>query len=515
MMIRQPITAVWEITMGCNMHCKHCGSACHEVLLGELTTQEALRLCDAIGQLGLKWVTLSGGEPTTRKDWPVIAGRLKELGVIPTMITNGWLFDEKILEQAIQAGVATIGFSLDGLQKTHDFMRREGSYQKTMRAIELCLSRNMNATAITTVNKMNLGELDGLKKELVDRGVKEWQVQIGCPMGNMAEHDDLVIEPADLDAIIDLAYRCMQESSIRINLGDCVGYYSLKEIEMTKSSQEGTYCRQCTAGKYTFGILHNGDIVGCTSIRNPEFTEDNVRNTPLREIWENPDSFSWSRTMKKEDLQGFCQVCRFAADCLGGCSNSRLTMGGSIYAENRYCSYFQAAQKRIRIFEEVQDDEELAAIGRSFTEKGYWQLAETALGVALRRQGSDSCLELLSHYGYVNFRLGNFYAALEANDRVLQRTPADVYGLKGKGLCLLRLGKPEEGIKLLQKAVTLTDESFMDPYNDLAIALWETGRKNEAIAVLEEGRKKSESFAAQSEHLYQQSVKKASKAAEV
>lgn len=498
--------------MGCNMRCKHCGSACHDVLPGELTTTEALRLCDDIGKLGMKWITLSGGEPTTRKDWPDIAGRLKERGVATTIITNGWLFDEVILEQAIQAGVATIGFSLDGLQETHDFMRREGSYQKIMKAIELCLSRNMNATAITTVNKKNLGELDRIKQELADRGVKEWQVQMGCPMGNMAEHDDLVLEPTDMDTIIDLAYRCMQESSLKINLGDCVGYYSLQEIQMAKYSRESIYCPQCTAGKYTFGILHNGDIVGCTSIRDPEFTEGNIRKTPLKEIWENPDSFRWSRTMKKEDLQGFCGVCRFADDCLGGCPNSRLTMGGSIYAENRYCSYFQAVQKRIRIFEEIQDFDELAAMGRSFTEKGYWQLAETALSVALGRQGADSDSGLLSHYGYVNFRLGNYHVALEANEKLLQRSPTDVYGLKGKGLCLLRMGKTEEGIELLKRAMALTDESFMDPYYDLAIALSEIGREKEAMAVLEEGRKKSEGFVDQSEDLYQKLADSAKKA---
>ena len=31
-------TAVWEITMGCNMRCKHCGSSCAEALPDELNT---------------------------------------------------------------------------------------------------------------------------------------------------------------------------------------------------------------------------------------------------------------------------------------------------------------------------------------------------------------------------------------------------------------------------------------------------------------------------------------------
>ncbi|HBQ26626.1 MAG TPA: radical SAM/SPASM domain-containing protein, partial [Syntrophomonas sp.] len=83
--------------------------------------------------------------------------------------------------------------------------------------------------------------------------------------------------------------------------------------------------------------------------------------------------------------------------------------------------------------------------------------------------------------GYVSFRLGNYQSALKANDQVLQRKPGDVYALKGKGICLCRLGKYDDGIELLQKAASLTDASFMDPYYDLAVVLSETGRKSEAI----------------------------------
>lgn len=503
-MINKPITAVWEITMGCNMRCKHCGSSCHDILPGELTTGEALKLCDAIGELQLQWVTLSGGEPTTRRDWNLIAERLTQNGVVPNIITNGWLFNEEILDKAIHAKVGTIAFSIDGLQKTHDFIRREGSYQRTMQAIELCRSRNMEVTAITTVNKMNLGELMGLKEELVLRGVKGWQVQLGFPMGNMAEHRSMVIEPADIDIIIDLAYQCMNEASIEVMLGDCIGYYNLKEIEVFKRRCGGSYSRQgCTAGKYTFGILHNGDILGCTSIRDKEFIEGNIRNTPLKMIWENPNSFSWNRNMKKEDLKGFCNKCRFGDRCLGGCSNTKLTTGGSVYAENQYCSYNHAIKNRIKLFERIQSTEELVAMGRSFAEKGYCQLAETALHIALQRNGAESDIDLLNLYGYVSFRLGNYNISLQANEKVLQREPNSVYALKGKGLCLVRLGKSEEGVEQLKRAASLTDKGFMDPYLDLAIVLSEIGRREEAISIIEAGRKKSEQFIVQSQDLYQ------------
>ena len=81
-------TAVWEITMGCNMRCKHCGSSCAEALPDELNTSEALEVCDQLKDLGLKVITLSGGEPTTRSDWHIIAKRLVDNGIITSIITD-------------------------------------------------------------------------------------------------------------------------------------------------------------------------------------------------------------------------------------------------------------------------------------------------------------------------------------------------------------------------------------------------------------------------------------------
>ena len=91
----QPITCVWEVTMGCNMRCGHCGSSCAEPLPEELTTSEALHLCDQIAGLGLKWITLSGGEPLTRKDITLLIQRLSQKGVSVNIITNGWLLDQE------------------------------------------------------------------------------------------------------------------------------------------------------------------------------------------------------------------------------------------------------------------------------------------------------------------------------------------------------------------------------------------------------------------------------------
>ena len=109
-------TAVWEITMGCNMRCKHCGSSCAEALPDELNTSEALEVCDQLKDLGLKVITLSGGEPTTRSDWHIIAKRLVDNGIITSIITNGWLIDENFIQNAITSGIRSVCLSIDGLE---------------------------------------------------------------------------------------------------------------------------------------------------------------------------------------------------------------------------------------------------------------------------------------------------------------------------------------------------------------------------------------------------------------
>lgn len=132
-----PISAAWEITMACNMRCRHCGSGCTDRRPDELTTDEALRLCDDLAEIGVKFVGLSGGEPLLRPDWPLIARRLTGHGMVVSMVSNGWLIDERVINKAFSSGLDTIGISLDGLKETHDAIRRKGAFSRALNALLL------------------------------------------------------------------------------------------------------------------------------------------------------------------------------------------------------------------------------------------------------------------------------------------------------------------------------------------------------------------------------------------
>lgn len=503
--MNNPITAVWEITMGCNMRCKHCGSSCENALEGELTTEEALKLCDDLGELGFQWITLSGGEPTTRKDWDLIAKRLNENGIIPNMISNGWLMSEEIADRAVKAGINTIAISIDGLEETHDFIRKKGSFKRIMHAFDILKTRKIHCSVITTINNRNIAELPQLRDILIEKGVRGWQLQLGLPMGNMAKNSDLVAQPYHINEVIDFSYQTVKNGfNIDIQLADCIGYFNLKEIEVRKNSlgkRGGDYnWSGCGAGKYSLGILHNGDILGCTSVRDKSFIEGNAKTTPIKEIWSNPDSFSWNRKMTKDKLSGLCKKCVFGNRCLGGCSNTRLTMEGSVYSENKYCSYNVAISTAREQLEKIDDMDIIMSKARKFADNGNLQLSEILLSKAIEMGCND--IGLFEFYGYVSFMQGNYLDAKKANEEALKINPDSAYANKGMGLSLGRLGEIDKGVEYLRKAIALSDESFTDPYYDLAVLLYENGRNEEALKVLEEGRSKYKSFESVSKDLY-------------
>jgi radical SAM protein with 4Fe4S-binding SPASM domain len=330
------------------MRCKHCGSACAEALPDELTTDEALEAIRQMADIGLKWVTLSGGEPLTRKDLPLLVKALSDSGVAPNIITNGWLITPALAKELVESGLALIAISVDGTPEIHDRIRRPGSFERLARSFAILRESGARRGAVTTVSKENVSVLPGMKKLLAGLGVSLWQVQLGLPMGNFASRHEWLLDPEQVDEVLDFCLHTNKEGGIVMYPADCLGYYGRGEVEARKIAFKNPdigLWDGCNAGLRSFGLLHNGDVLGCTSIRQKEYIEGNLRERSLRSIWEDPASFAWRRALRKEQLGGSCASCKYGSKCLGGCANTRLTVNGSIYSENQFCSYNVALKK--------------------------------------------------------------------------------------------------------------------------------------------------------------------------
>jgi radical SAM protein with 4Fe4S-binding SPASM domain len=499
----KPTAAVWEITMDCNMRCKHCGSSCSGPLPDELTTEEALEMCDALKRIGLQRITLSGGEPFVRPDWDQIASRLIRNNISTNILSNGWYIERQTIRKAKEIGITNIGISLDGIEDTHDFIRKKDSFSRIMKVLALANEEKMLTGIVTCIHKKNLGQLPQMKKILLEKGVADWQLQAAVPMGNLLKYPGWLMEPAEISDVIDFAYDMMKEGRIGIHLTDVFGYFTRKEIEIRRAGFKSQYnlglWNGCPAGKDLIGIRCNGDIIGCLSIRDDSLIEGNVRQTPLEELWTRPGAFSWNRENRRDKLTGFCKICQYAQYCQAGCSGIR-RLRYKTMTETKFCAYYAAIEKEREKVSQIDDIHHLISTGRELNDAGKYQQAELYISRALEK--NEKNIELLNLLGFIHYKLKNYPECEEYNRRVLEQDPGNIYALKGLGVSISKQGRAEEGIRFLRKSVQLTGDNYLEPYHDLAAVLAENGRTREALEVLETGREKSDAFREVTENLY-------------
>src|SRR5512133_1189138 len=101
-----PFIIGWEFTLKCNLRCLHCGSSAGHPRDNELTTEEALAICEQLPDLLVQEVDFTGGEPFLRPDLPVIANKLKELGINTCILTHGVGYTAKNIAQLKKMGIS-------------------------------------------------------------------------------------------------------------------------------------------------------------------------------------------------------------------------------------------------------------------------------------------------------------------------------------------------------------------------------------------------------------------------
>jgi len=511
-----PRACVWELTLLCNLRCKHCGSFAGERRDHEMTLAENLKVADDLAALGCRRVTLSGGEPTLNPDWDKIGKRLADHGVKVNLISNGWHWTKDHVERAQAAGLVGAAFSLDGFEREHDEFRQPGSFARVVAAIDTCVAGGLPVAVNTTLNKLNARQLRPLRDFIAEHGAFSMQIQIATASGNMSEHRDLVLEPADLVWLVpELAEICRHNTRKFFAVAaDDIGYYGICEQGLRDDGSELPFWIGCRAGCQVVGIESSGNVKGCLSLPSSmhgetRFVEGNLREKSLPEIWKAKDAFAYNRQHTEAKLTGFCRVCRYRDFCRGGCTWTVYCHAQTGGEGNPYCFYFQAVKQgrfdllteeptpseldyfggKIEIVaplpKEPTDASSLLACAREAAHAHRFDEARRLLERALAIE--PELLPALDLLGFVCFSLRDYQACEQHNRRALARDPDRPFALNGLGLSLARQGKLEEGRTAIERAITLAPRWY-DPYNDLAVVLAEAGKKDEACAALERGR---------------------------
>ncbi len=267
-----PWIILMDPTSACNLRCKGCWAAeyGHELNL----SLEDMRSVVSQGKaLGTHVYMYTGGEPLIRKK-DIIKVCEENPDCTFLAYTNATLVDEAFCSEMRRVGNLALALSIEGTEESNDQRRGEGSYQKTLEAMDM-LKRNKCAFGISvcyTRANVDFVTADPFLDLMVEKGVKFGFYFNYMPIGHDADKE-LIPTPAQRKYM----------------------YYWIRRVRNGKTGKpmfifdfqdDGEFVGGCIAGgRNYFHINSRGDMEPCVFIH---FSDSNIHTHTILEGLKNP-----------------------------------------------------------------------------------------------------------------------------------------------------------------------------------------------------------------------------------
>lgn len=179
-----------QVTTRCNLRCRHCyiEAGGNE----ELSFKEVASILKEFEDMQGLRLLITGGEPLLYSQFDSLNDFLPSISVRKILLTNGILLTR---ERAESLRVDEIQISIDGLESGHDALRGNGTFAKTLSALESARGAGIDVSVSTMVHLGNLGEFDGMETLFRSLGVKDWTVDVPCVTGRLKDYPLFPLEP--------------------------------------------------------------------------------------------------------------------------------------------------------------------------------------------------------------------------------------------------------------------------------------------------------------------------------
>jgi radical SAM protein with 4Fe4S-binding SPASM domain len=345
----RPYVVSWNLTYRCNLVCEHCyldaggkPQVTSEAFAdrSELSTDQCFDVIEEIVRFGPEsLVILTGGEPLLRRDILQIIGRANERGLWVVVGTNGVKISGNLARLLREQGVRGLALSLDALDaERHDRFRQvRGAFDNTVEGARILHEEGLPFIVQTTVGSHNLDDLSAIADFAFERlHARVWNLYFLVPSGRGGFVSD--IDPSQYDRVLAGLHGIQTRYAGRMLVNaKCAPHYikTLFAADPVSPFLKGFAggAGGCPAGTHYMGIRPNGDVTPCPYL--PVFG-GNLRQTGLREIWDNSELFVKIR--QRAALEDRCGACEFQATC-GGCRARAHGATGNLMAEDPLCTH--------------------------------------------------------------------------------------------------------------------------------------------------------------------------------
>ena len=311
----------WHITDSCDQRCLHCYifSEDNHIKLREMTWPEiesvfenCMDMCCKANRIPYFYIT--GGDPILHsRFWDILA--LFKTNKIPfTILGNPFHLTDDVCSKLKEYGCERYQLSIDGLRETHDNMRKPGSFDTTLKKIQVLQNAGIRCAIMTTVSGTNAHELPEIIDLMVDHNVDIFAFARYCPTSlEKSTH----LTPQQYKELLEICWQRFEkykDSNTNFNLKDHLwtlflyekGLFQIPENLDNEMIYDGCNCANCH-----LTILPNGNVYAC---RRLESNVGNAFNETLFNIFtgEIMDSY---REYDKFEKCSTCELLRFCRGC--------------------------------------------------------------------------------------------------------------------------------------------------------------------------------------------------------
>lgn len=329
---RQPVTCLFELTPVCNLRCGFCYVALDPYRGPYLTTAQIELVLGKLERAGVLWLTLTGGEILSRRDFPAIYRAAKKKGFLVTLYTNATMVNEATAELLRELPPLSVEVSIYGADAQH-YERTTGipgSFARFERGVRLLQEAGVSLLLKHPVNRVSEDHLDAISAWCTERGIPhKFDLALDLRHDGGEQPALFRIEPRSAKRAAG------QISSLRARLEEPERFGPLPECTSAGAQPGTAELYTCLAGRTAFFVDALGNMSHCVMDRTPTFS---LLELEFDEIWMRIGEW----VTQSLPASAPCSGCSLRSTCSNCPARARLATGSPYLKDPYYCDVTHA-----------------------------------------------------------------------------------------------------------------------------------------------------------------------------
>jgi MoaA/NifB/PqqE/SkfB family radical SAM enzyme len=325
---RHPTSCLFEITPTCNLRCHFCYVALDPYRGPYLGLEQIERVYDKLAGAGVLFLTLTGGEIFSRRDFLDIYRAARARGFVVTLYTNATMATPELCEALAQDPPQEIEVTIYGADAEHyeGTTGIRGSFAKFERGVRLMQDAGLNVVLKHTVSTLSDGHVPA---------IRAWCEARGLPLkpGTMIENRHsggqepslYRIEPRKVVELRDYLHEARTGAKRAGPTSEC--------SMVPDASAEQLY--RCGAGRIAVFVDALGQASHCVLDREPSFP---ILEMEWDDLW--AQMGAWVTQPLPADAP--CSGCGLRGGCDNCPARSRLATGSPFLKDSYQCDITHA-----------------------------------------------------------------------------------------------------------------------------------------------------------------------------